>query len=177
MVATHQKILTYQRGLEYATYILWRGIRPLRMACPGMWRKIASGSETPFVELWRMWNTFLLPLLPSPLISRVTLPVRDPSMSNKFDSKLFELDRNIWKHIRWSLNKFPDFFVWALLLIVHTWNSSPLPRNLLRLKFTCCTVPTTSGTPYGSPLVWACQWPSSQPLSSPQLSHNDSLWA
>ena len=27
-----------------------------------------------------------------------------------------------------------------------------------------------------SPLVWACQWPSSQPLSSPQLSHNDSLW-
>ena len=26
-------------------------------------------------------------------------------------------------------------------------------------------------------IVWACQWPSSQPLSSPQLSHNDSLWA
>ena len=25
--------------------------------------------------------------------------------------------------------------------------------------------------------MWACQWPSSQPLSSPQLSHNDSLWA
>ena len=37
--------------------------------------------------------------------------------------------------------------------------------------------PTTSGTPHGSPLVWACQWPSSQPLSSPQLSQNDSLWA
>ena len=31
--------------------------------------------------------------------------------------------------------------------------------------------------PHGSPLVWACQWPSLQPLSSPQLSHNDSLWA
>ena len=30
---------------------------------------------------------------------------------------------------------------------------------------------------HGSPLVWACQWPSSQPLSSPQWSHNDSLWA
>ena len=27
-----------------------------------------------------------------------------------------------------------------------------------------------------SPLVWPCQWSSSQPLSSPQLSHNDSLW-
>ena len=25
--------------------------------------------------------------------------------------------------------------------------------------------------------MWVCQWPSSQPLSSPQLSHNDSLWA
>ena len=28
-----------------------------------------------------------------------------------------------------------------------------------------------------SPLVWAYQWPSSQPLSSPQLSHNDNFWA
>ena len=37
--------------------------------------------------------------------------------------------------------------------------------------------PTTSGRLHGSPLVWACQWPSSEPLSSPQLSHNDSLWA
>ena len=25
--------------------------------------------------------------------------------------------------------------------------------------------------------MWACQWPSSQSLSSPQLSHNESLWA
>ena len=32
-------------------------------------------------------------------------------------------------------------------------------------------------SPQRSPLVWACQWPSSQPLSSTQLSHNDSLWA
>ena len=74
-----------------------------------------------------------------------------------------------------SLNKFPDFFVWALLLIVLTWNSSPLRSNLLWLQCTCI-VPITSGRSHGSPLVWACQWPSSQPLSS-QLSHNDSLWA
>ena len=32
-------------------------------------------------------------------------------------------------------------------------------------------------TPHGSPLVWAHQWPSSQPLSSLQFSHNDILWA
>ena len=72
---------------------------------------------------------------------------------------------------------FQTFFVWALLLIVHTWNSSPLRSNLLRLQCTCCTVPTTSRKPHGSHLVWACQQPSSQPLSSPQLSYNDSLWA
>ena len=41
----------------------------------------------------------------------------------------------------------------------------------------CVKSKVTSWRPYGSPLVWACQWPSSQPLSSPQLSHNDSLWA
>ena len=62
-------------------------------------------------------------------------------------------------------------------MIVHTWNSSPLRNNLLWLQCTCCTVPITSGSSHGSPLVWACQWPSSQPLSSPQLSHNNSLWA
>ena len=45
------------------------------------------------------------------------------------------------------------------------------------MQCTCCAVPTTSGRFHGSPLEWACQWPSSQPLSSPQLSHNDSLWA
>ena len=80
------------------------------------------------------------------------------------------------KDIRGSLNTFPAFFfVWALLLIVHTRNSSPLRSNLHRLQCTCCTVSTTSERPHGSTLVWACQWPSSQPLSSPQLSHNDSL--
>ena len=72
---------------------------------------------------------------------------------------------------------FQTFFVWALLLIGHTWNSSPLRTNLLRLQCTGCTVLITSGRSHGSPLVWVCQWPSSQPLSSPQLSHNDRLWA
>ena len=70
---------------------------------------------------------------------------------------------------------FQTFFVWALLLIVHTWNFSPLRSILLRLQSTC-TVSTNFGRPHGSSLVWACQWPSSQPLSS-QLSHNDNLWA
>ena len=81
----------------------------------------------------------------------------------------------LYTYIPGSLNKFPDFFVWALLLIVHTWNSSPLRSNLLQLQCTCCTVPRTSGRPHRCPLVWACQSPSSQPLSSPHLTHNDSL--
>ena len=85
----------------------------------------------------------------------------------------------IWAELIYEMHtiSFQTFFVWALLLIVHTWNSCPLRSNLLQLQCTCCTVPTTSGRPHRSPLVWACQWPSSQPLSSPQLSHNDSLWA
>ena len=61
---------------------------------------------------------------------------------------------------------FHTFCVWALLLIVHTWNSSHLRSCLLRLQCTCCIVPTTSGRHHGCLLVWACQWPSSQPLLS-----------
>ena len=67
-------------------------------------------------------------------------------------------------------------FVWALLLTVHTRNSRSLRSSLLRLQCTCIT-PTISGRPHGCPLVWACQWPSSQPLLSLQLSYNDTLWA
>ena len=80
-------------------------------------------------------------------------------------------------NLRGSLNKLPDFFLWALSLIVHTWNSRPLWSSLLQLQYTCFTVPTTSARPHGSPLLWVCKWPSSQSLSSPQLSRNDNLWA
>ena len=50
-------------------------------------------------------------------------------------------------NIQGSLNEFPDFFVWALSLIVHTWNSGPLQSNLLWLQCVCCTITTTSGRP------------------------------
>ena len=68
-------------------------------------------------------------------------------------------DQQIITCCYWRLNykvhtiSFQTFFVWALLLIVHTGNSSPLRSNLLRLQCTCCTIPTTSGRPHGSPLV------------------------
>ena len=83
----------------------------------------------------------------------------------------------IYIYIWGTLNKFLDFFRMALLLIVHTWNSSSFRSNLLRLQCACCTVPTTSGRPHGRPLLWACQWPFSQPLSYRQLPHKDSFWA
>ena len=92
---------------------------------------------------------------------------------------LFNAKSSLFIYIKYEVHKisFQTFFIEALLLIVHTWNSSPLRSNVLRLQCTCCIVPTTSGRPHGSPLVLACQWPSSQPLSSPQFSHNESHWA
>ena len=48
---------------------------------------------------------------------------------------------------------FPDFFVLALLLIVHTRNSSPLRSNLFQLLYARCAVPTTSARSHGSPIA------------------------
>ena len=50
---------------------------------------------------------------------------------------------------------FQTYFVWALLLRVQTWNSSPLRSNL-RLQCTCCTFPTTSGRPHRT--LSLCLW-------------------
>ena len=98
----------------------------------------------------------------------VYIPVRHLFFSILFLSFYFLFIA--WFHISFIFS-FSYFFIWALLLIVHILNSSPLQSNLLQLQCTC-TIPTTSGRPHGSPLVWP-----SQPLSSPQLSYNDSFWA
>ena len=59
----------------------------------------------------------------------------------------------IYTYICIETRSTPDFFfVWALLLIVHTRNSSPIRRNLLRLQCTFCTVTTNSGRLHGCPL-------------------------
>ena len=73
---------------------------------------------------------------------------------------------------------FQTFSLCALLLIVHT-HETLVPFEVISsgCNALVCTVPPTFGRSHRSSLVWVCQWPSSQPLSSPQLSHNDSLWA
>ena len=53
----------------------------------------------------------------------------------------------IYIYTQGAYDKFPDFFRMG------TFIDSPLRSNLLRLQCTCCTVPTTSGRPHGSPLV------------------------
>ena len=110
----------------------------------------------------KQWEFIILSL--SPLLKLHRGKTKYRGLQNRFRYEVYT-------------KSFQTFFVWALLLIVYTWNSSPLWSNLLRLQCTCCTVPTTSGRLHESPLVWACQWSLSQPLLSPQLSHNDSLWA
>ena len=81
--------------------------------------------------------------------------------SNRWNAKYFCILSLISLFSKPKCRRIQTFFVSSHLLIVHTWDSSPLPSNLLRLQCTCCTVSRTSGRPHGSPLVWACQWLSS----------------
>ena len=46
-----------------------------------------------------------------------------PCLFDKFIYLFIYIYIYIYIYIRGSLNKFPDFFVWALLLIVHIWNT------------------------------------------------------
>ena len=143
-----------------------------------IWEKREEGKR-----IWEMSGKIMkLVKIYFGLVGFLCLMAYQPSLRISFKSPLYrktvEVQFNRWP-AKYEVHtiSFQTFFVWAHLLIVLIWNSSPLRSNLLRLQCTCFTVPTTSGRPHGSPLVWACQWPSSQPLSSPQLSHNDNLWA
>ena len=139
------------------------------------------------LEKWNMWLTFISIVIGA--VGMVQKGLEESKIRGKIKTIQTTDSRNMCMYVNihvtiWTIIpiyevhtiSFQTFFVWALLLIVHAWNSSPFRSNLLRLKCACCTIPT-SRRPHWSPLLWVCQWPSSQPLSSPQLSHNDSLWA
>ena len=178
-------VLLCRWGLEYfdSTYTA------KRLSCitlNSIRRRGCSSESLKRVKYCSLW------LLPGALWFEVVVPVRVQSMgridlfeNNKcyfgsvwfglvlwhIHNRLFHAKSYLYtyiKYIRGAYDTFADFFVWALLLIVRTRNSSPLWSILLRLQCTCCTVPTTSARPHGSPLVWACQWPSSY-LPTPPL--------
>ena len=76
---------------------LCRGVRPLN-ECPRYDIK-PSASETPVLELWGMWSTPSLPLLPGPLRSGIVVSVMVQSMgqielfNHLLDLKPFMLNR------------------------------------------------------------------------------------
>ena len=61
------------------TVSLQRDKNPLTNSCPGC-NTNASDGEAQVLELWGMWITPSLALLPGPLWLRVVVPVRVPSM-------------------------------------------------------------------------------------------------
>ena len=54
-------------------------VRFLIIKSPG-YNANPSDGEAPVLELWRMWGTYSLPLLPDPLLSGGIIPVKDLSM-------------------------------------------------------------------------------------------------
>ena len=64
-----------RKVLDYADCIPYSGLKPPF--------KTASGGEAPAAELWRLWNSPSLPLLPGPLWLRQVVFVTVISMSQK----------------------------------------------------------------------------------------------
>ena len=62
------------------------------MSCP------ASGGEASVLEVWRVWSTHSLLILPSPLWPRVIVNVRVLSIGQINLWKILVFDRNAWNH-------------------------------------------------------------------------------
>ena len=85
---------------------LCRGIRPSPNKCPRYDIKLFD-VEVPALDIWRMWSTSSLPLLPGPLWSRVKSPDRVLSMcqieqtmsTNKWLMLNCDLYSSTWRHL------------------------------------------------------------------------------
>ena len=66
-------------AVEYAAAPLQRG-KTLSNVCPGYDTKQSDGEVPVMLELWGMWSTPLLPLLPGPLWSGMVAPDKALSM-------------------------------------------------------------------------------------------------
>ena len=61
-----------------------------------IWHETASNGEAPVLELWVIWSTPSLPLLPGPLWPEVVISVRIPCMGQ---IELLMLDNKNWNHL------------------------------------------------------------------------------
>ena len=73
---THQPV---SRDYRIHKLFLYRGLRHT-YECPGYDTKESDGEASGLLELWGMWSTLLLPLLPVPLWPGVVAPNRVLSM-------------------------------------------------------------------------------------------------
>ena len=89
-------------AVEYTA--IWQRCRtPPPNVSPGHDTKQSDGEDPVMLELLGMWSTPSMPSLPGPLWPRVVAPDRVLCMSYKV-----------------HVISFQTFFVWALLLILHT---------------------------------------------------------
>ena len=66
-------------GRIHQLHLCW-GVRPFPHECPGYDTKQSDGEASVMLELWGMWNTPSLPLLPGSLEPGVIVPDRFLSM-------------------------------------------------------------------------------------------------
>ena len=84
-------------GLEYADYIIYRGVRPTPKGVSWIYHKTVSDGEAPVLDIWGVLSTPSLLLLPDLLYLGVVLPVKVPFMGQiDLFKKLLILDRNTW---------------------------------------------------------------------------------
>ena len=79
---------------EYRLH-LCRGIRRPNK-CPGYDTKQSDGETSVMLELWEMWNTSSLSLLPGPLWPRVVAPDRVQSMGQIERNCVITLNWIVW---------------------------------------------------------------------------------
>ena len=92
-------------GCRIYQLLLCREIRPPPNECPGYDTMQSDGEVSVMLELWGMWRTLSLPLLPDPLQPGVVAPDKGPIYGlNRMCLELFELELIICIKIDVALN-------------------------------------------------------------------------
>ena len=94
----HKVILRVSGNSEAFNYIMCCGVLSVHLKTQPcfvlVWHKISSEGEAQALEIWRVYSTLLLPLLPFPLWLGVVVPVRASSMGqiNPFKHLSFSIE-------------------------------------------------------------------------------------